>query len=123
MMLLALQVTARVSTDWSNAVFPARSGLHDGGGGTLSARLDGAATEGWAFRSRTMIRLSGSCLTTFLDNAITPRDAVKAAGVSWWAYQTFIKKHEREIEEETQPTHDGGKRWGWEGGRSSIIGH
>jgi hypothetical protein len=59
-----------------------------------------------------MIRLSGSCLMTFLDNAITPRDAVKAAGVSWWAYQTFIKKHEREIEEETQPTHDGGKRWG-----------
>jgi hypothetical protein len=31
----------------------------------------------------------------------TERDAVKAAGVSWWAYQNFIKKHEREIEEET----------------------
>ena len=29
------------------------------------------------------------------------RDAVKAAGVSWWAYQSFMKKHEREIEEET----------------------
>jgi hypothetical protein len=26
---------------------------------------------------------------------------VKAAGVSWWAYQSFMKKHEREIEEET----------------------
>lgn len=23
------------------------------------------------------------------------RDAVKAAGVSWWAYQSFMKKHER----------------------------
>jgi hypothetical protein len=29
------------------------------------------------------------------------RDAVKAAGVSWWAYQRFIKQHERVIEEET----------------------
>ena len=29
------------------------------------------------------------------------RDAVKAAGVSWWAYQSFMKKHEREIEEES----------------------
>src|SRR3954451_16978123 len=29
------------------------------------------------------------------------RDAVKAAGVSWWAYQRFMKKHERAIEEET----------------------
>src|SRR3954469_11151344 len=29
------------------------------------------------------------------------RDAVKAAGVSWWAYQRFIKKHERAIEQET----------------------
>ena len=29
------------------------------------------------------------------------RDAVKAAGVSCWAYQSFMKKHEREIEEET----------------------
>src|ERR1043166_805424 len=29
------------------------------------------------------------------------RDAVKAAGVSWWAYQSFMKKHERQIEEET----------------------
>lgn len=28
------------------------------------------------------------------------RDAVKAAGVSWWAYQSFMKKHERHIEEE-----------------------
>ena len=28
------------------------------------------------------------------------RDAVKAAGVSWWAYQSFMKKHERMIEEE-----------------------
>ena len=26
---------------------------------------------------------------------------MKAAGVSWWAYQSFMKKHEREIEEET----------------------
>jgi hypothetical protein len=26
---------------------------------------------------------------------------VKAAGVSWWAYQSFMKKHERQIEEET----------------------
>jgi hypothetical protein len=29
------------------------------------------------------------------------RDAVKAAGVSWWAYQHFMKKHERAIEQET----------------------
>jgi hypothetical protein len=29
------------------------------------------------------------------------RDAVKAAGVSWWAYQRFMKQHERAIEEET----------------------
>ena len=29
------------------------------------------------------------------------RDAVKAAGVSWWAYQSFMKKHERMIEEES----------------------
>jgi len=29
------------------------------------------------------------------------RDAVKAAGVSWWAYQRFMKKHERQIEAET----------------------
>ena len=28
------------------------------------------------------------------------RDAVKAAGVSWWAYQRFMKQHERPIEEE-----------------------
>lgn len=28
------------------------------------------------------------------------RDAVKAAGVSWWAYQHFMKKHEKPIEEE-----------------------
>ena len=28
------------------------------------------------------------------------RDAVKAAGVSWWAYQSFMKKHEKPIEEE-----------------------
>jgi hypothetical protein len=28
------------------------------------------------------------------------RDAVKAAGVSWWAYQRFIKKHEKAIEQE-----------------------
>jgi len=28
------------------------------------------------------------------------RDAVKAAGVSWWAYQGFIKRHEKAIEEE-----------------------
>jgi hypothetical protein len=27
------------------------------------------------------------------------RDAVKAAGVSWWAYQRFMKQHERAIEE------------------------
>jgi hypothetical protein len=27
------------------------------------------------------------------------RDAVKAAGVSWWAYQSFMKKHEKQIEE------------------------
>jgi hypothetical protein len=26
-------------------------------------------------------------------------DAVKAADVSWWAYQHFMKKHERAIEE------------------------
>jgi hypothetical protein len=29
------------------------------------------------------------------------RDAVKAAGVSWWVYQRFMKQHERAIEEET----------------------
>ena len=29
------------------------------------------------------------------------RDAVMAAGVSWWAYQRFMKQHERQIEEET----------------------
>jgi len=29
------------------------------------------------------------------------RDAVKSAGVSWWAYQRFMKQHERQIEEET----------------------
>ena len=28
------------------------------------------------------------------------RDAVKAAGVSWQAYQSFMKKHEKSIEEE-----------------------
>ena len=28
------------------------------------------------------------------------RDAVKAAGVSWRAYQSFMKKHEKPIEEE-----------------------
>jgi hypothetical protein len=28
------------------------------------------------------------------------RDAVRAAGVSWWAYQSFMKKHEKQIEEE-----------------------
>jgi hypothetical protein len=28
------------------------------------------------------------------------RDAVKAAGVSWWAYQRFTKKYEKPIEEE-----------------------
>ena len=28
------------------------------------------------------------------------RDAVKAAGVSWWAYQRFMKQHERQIEQE-----------------------
>lgn len=28
------------------------------------------------------------------------RDAVKAAGVSWWAYQRFMKQHEKRIEEE-----------------------
>src|SRR5215213_663426 len=28
------------------------------------------------------------------------RDAVKAAGVSWWAYQRFMKEHEGKIEEE-----------------------
>jgi len=27
------------------------------------------------------------------------RDAVKAAGVSWWAYRCFMKQHERQIEE------------------------
>jgi hypothetical protein len=28
------------------------------------------------------------------------RDAVKAAGISWWAYQRFMKSHEKSIEEE-----------------------
>jgi hypothetical protein len=28
------------------------------------------------------------------------RDAVKAAGVSWWAYQSFMRKHEKQIDEE-----------------------
>ena len=28
------------------------------------------------------------------------RDAVKAAGISWWTYQSFMKKHEKQIEEE-----------------------
>ncbi|MFL6796042.1 MAG: hypothetical protein ACJ8F3_01370 [Xanthobacteraceae bacterium] len=28
------------------------------------------------------------------------RDAVKAAGVSWWAYQRFMKKYEKAIEQE-----------------------
>ena len=28
------------------------------------------------------------------------RDAVKAAGVSWWAYQRFMKQHEKPIQEE-----------------------
>jgi hypothetical protein len=28
------------------------------------------------------------------------RDAVKAAGVPWWAYQRFMKQHEKGIEEE-----------------------
>ena len=28
------------------------------------------------------------------------RDAVKAAGVSWWAYQRFMKQHEKVIEAE-----------------------
>src|SRR4051794_35328125 len=28
------------------------------------------------------------------------RDAVKAAGISWWAYQSFMKRHEKPIEEE-----------------------
>jgi hypothetical protein len=28
------------------------------------------------------------------------RDAVQASGVSWWAYQRFMKKHEKHIEEE-----------------------
>src|SRR5438067_10649876 len=28
------------------------------------------------------------------------RDAVKAAGVSWWAYQRFMKQLERQIEQE-----------------------
>jgi hypothetical protein len=27
-------------------------------------------------------------------------DAVTAAGISWWAYQRFMKKHEKEISEE-----------------------
>ena len=27
------------------------------------------------------------------------RDAVKAAGVPWWAYQRFMKQHERQIED------------------------
>ena len=30
----------------------------------------------------------------------TERDAVKAAGLSWWAYQRFMKKHEKAIEKE-----------------------
>ena len=28
------------------------------------------------------------------------RDAVRAAGISWWAYQRFMKQHEKQIEEE-----------------------
>ena len=28
------------------------------------------------------------------------RDAVKSAGIPWWAYQSFMKKHEKPIEEE-----------------------
>jgi hypothetical protein len=28
------------------------------------------------------------------------RDAVKAAGVSWWAYQRFMKQYERAAEDE-----------------------
>ena len=28
------------------------------------------------------------------------RDAVKAAGISWWVYQSFMKKYEKQIEEE-----------------------
>src|SRR3954447_17302843 len=28
------------------------------------------------------------------------RDAAKAAGISWWGYQRFMKQHERAIEEE-----------------------
>ena len=28
------------------------------------------------------------------------RDAVRAAGISWGAYQSFMKKHEKPIEEE-----------------------
>jgi hypothetical protein len=28
------------------------------------------------------------------------RDAVQAAGISWWAYQRFMKRHEKHIEEE-----------------------
>ena len=28
------------------------------------------------------------------------RDAVKAAGFSWWAYQRFMKQHEKSIEQE-----------------------
>jgi len=30
----------------------------------------------------------------------TERDAVKASGVSWWAYQRFMKQHEKPIEKE-----------------------
>jgi hypothetical protein len=29
------------------------------------------------------------------------RDAVKGAGVAWWAYQRFMKKYERQISEES----------------------
>jgi hypothetical protein len=29
------------------------------------------------------------------------RDAIKAAGVSWWAYERFMKQHERQIEGES----------------------
>ena len=35
------------------------------------------------------------------------RDAVKAAGVSWRAYQSFMKKHEKPIEEEKLIRHLG----------------
>jgi hypothetical protein len=28
------------------------------------------------------------------------RDAVRAAGISWWAYQRFMKQHEKQIAEE-----------------------